>query len=138
MHLARDNLSVVCMIIYPHSSTEVVPPFFPASSVFPSQVDISHQHRSILSFLQSLEQQLILTPLAFHIAAHSLLALKSYIQVVNEPKYLRYLSFSPFKSKKLYGLYCLCYFVCRFSLFKRKLDNKMPLGGRVGKKRYIK
>ena len=79
MHLAKDNLSIVHVIIYPHSPTEVVPPLSPASSVFPFRVDVSHQHIGMLSFLQSLEQQLILTPLALHTTAHSLLPLERVI-----------------------------------------------------------
>lgn len=72
------GMNIPFLLSYSKTVLKQFSPFFPASSVFPSQVDISHQHISMLSFLQSLEQ-IILTPLAFHIAAHSLLALKSYI-----------------------------------------------------------
>lgn len=42
-----------------------------------------------------------------------------------------------FKRNGVLQLYFLRYFVCRFSLFKGKLDNMTPLGGKMGKKRYI-
>lgn len=72
--LNQDNLSVVHVIVCSHSPTAVVPSL---SHI----VSFSHQHISMVLFVQSLEQ-LILTLLAFYTAAHSLLSLwKTYIGI---------------------------------------------------------